>query len=377
MPHNVYSTPNSGFGLHQEWCLTSGHSCNCLFSLRGKGHDAPLSPEMKNDMEADPKLLDHAREQIRLRHYSIRTEESYLGWMRRFIRFHQFRHPMDLGPNEVEAFLSSLVMEGDVASATQAQALSALLFMYRIVIGVDMPWLDEIVRARRPKRLPTVLTEDEVRRLLSRLDDEMWLVASVLYGGGLRLMEAMRLRVKDIDLERHAITVRSGKGDKDRNTVLPDSLVTALRAQIARVREQHNLDMAAGVANVYLPHGLSRKFPHARKELAWQYIFPAEKLAKDPRGGAIRRHHIDEKRVQRAIKRATKEAGIEKHVTPHTLRHSFATHLLERGTDIRTIQELLGHSDISTTMIYTHVVGRIGGRGVLSPLDRLDVLTRR
>lgn len=332
---------------------------------------------MKNDMEADPKLLDHAREQIRLRHYSIRTEESYLGWMRRFIRFHQFRHPMDLGPNEVESFLSSLVMEGDVASATQAQALSALLFMYRIVIGVDMPWLDEIVRARRPKRLPTVLTEDEVRRLLSRLDDEMWLVASVLYGGGLRLMEAIRLRVKDIDLERHAITVRSGKGDKDRNTVLPDSLVTALRAQIARVREQHNLDMAAGVANVYMPHGLSRKFPHARKELAWQYIFPAEKLAKDPRGGAIRRHHIDEKRVQRAIKRATKEAGIEKHVTPHTLRHSFATHLLERGTDIRTIQELLGHSDISTTMIYTHVVGRIGGRGVLSPLDRLDVLTRR
>lgn len=328
-------------------------------------------------MEADPKLLDHAREQIRLRHYSIRTEESYLGWMRRFIRFHQFRHPMDLGPNEVESFLSSLVMEGDVASATQAQALSALLFMYRIVIGVDMPWLDEIVRARRPKRLPTVLTEDEVRRLLSRLDDEMWLVASVLYGGGLRLMEAIRLRVKDIDLERHAITVRSGKGDKDRNTVLPDSLVTALRAQIARVREQHNLDMAAGVANVYMPHGLSRKFPHARKELAWQYIFPAEKLAKDPRGGAIRRHHIDEKRVQRAIKRATKEAGIEKHVTPHTLRHSFATHLLERGTDIRTIQELLGHSDISTTMIYTHVVGRIGGRGVLSPLDRLDVLTRR
>ncbi len=328
-------------------------------------------------MEAGPKLLDHAREQIRLRHYSIRTEESYLGWMRRFIRFHQFRHPMDLGPSEVEAFLSSLAMEGNVASATQAQALSALLFMYRIVIGVDMPWLDEIVRARRPKRLPTVLTEDEVRRLLSRLDDEMWLVASVLYGGGLRLMEAMRLRVKDIDLERHAITIHSGKGDKDRNTVLPDSLVTALRAQIARVREQHNLDMAAGVANVYLPYGLSRKFPHARKELAWQYIFPAEKLAKDPRGGAIRRHHIDEKRVQRAIKRAAKEAGIEKHVTPHTLRHSFATHLLERGTDIRTIQELLGHSDISTTMIYTHVVGRIGGRGVLSPLDRLDVLTRR
>lgn len=328
-------------------------------------------------MEASPKLLDRAREQIRLRHYSIRTEESYLGWMRRFIRFHQFRHPRDLGPNEVEAFLSSLAVEDNVASATQAQALSALLFLYRVVIGVDMPWLDEIVRARRPKRLPTVLTEDEVRRLLLRLDDEMWLVASVLYGGGLRLMEAMRLRVKDIDLERHAIIVRSGKGDKDRNTVLPDSLVNPLRAQIARVREQHDVDMAAGVANVYLPHGLSRKFPHAHRELAWQYVFPSEKLAKDPRGGAIRRHHIDEKRVQRAVKRAAREAGIEKHVTPHTLRHSFATHLLERGTDIRTIQELLGHSDISTTMIYTHVVGRIGGRGVLSPLDRLDVLTRR
>ncbi|MFZ5697336.1 MAG: integron integrase [Pseudomonadota bacterium] len=328
-------------------------------------------------MEASPKLLDRAREQIRLRHYSIRTEKAYLGWMRRFIRFHQFRHPRDLGPNEVEAFLSNLAVEDDVASATQAQALSALLFLYRVVMGVDMPWLDEVIRARRPKRLPTVLTEDEVRRLLSRLDGDMWLVASVLYGGGLRLLEALRLRVKDIDLERHAITIHSGKGDKDRNTVLPDSLVNALRAQIARVREQHNLDMAAGVANVYLPHGLSRKFPHARRELAWQYVFPSGKLAKDPRGGAIRRHHIDEKRVQRSVKRAAKEAGIEKHVTPHTLRHSFATHLLERGTDIRTIQELLGHSDISTTMIYTHVVGRIGGRGVLSPLDRLDVLARR
>ena len=328
-------------------------------------------------MDGDPKFLDQAREQIRLRHYSIRTEESYLGWMKRYIRFHGMRHPMDLGANELEAFLSSLAMERDVSASTQDQALSALLFMYRVVIGVNMPWLDEIVRAKRPKRLPTVLSEDEVRLLLGKLDDEMWLVASVLYGGGLRLMEAMRLRVKDIDLARHSITIHSGKGDKDRNTVLPDSLVKPLKHQIARVRELHSADIVAGAANVYLPHGLAIKYPHARKELGWQYLFPAEKLGRDPRGGAIRRHHIDQKRVQRAIRKAAAAAGFDKHVTPHTLRHSFATHLLERGTDIRTIQELLGHSDISTTMIYTHVVGRVGGKGVLSPLDRLSLARRR
>lgn len=325
----------------------------------------------------DPKLVEQARKEIRLRHYSIRTEETYLGWIRRYIRFHEYRHPLDLGANEVESFLSSLAMENDVSASTQDQALSALLFFYRVVLKVQLPWLDEIVRAKRPRRLPTVMTEDEVRRLLSRLSDDMWLVASVLYGGGLRVMEGMRLRVKDIDLDRHAICIYSGKGDKDRVTVLPDSLVAPLRAQIERVREQHLADLAAGVANVYLPHGLATKYPSARKELGWQYLFPAEKLSRDPRGGAIRRHHIDEKRVQRAIKRAAREAGLDKPVTPHTLRHSFATHLLERGTDIRTIQELLGHSDISTTMIYTHVVGRIGGKGVRSPLDRLHVHPRR
>lgn len=327
-------------------------------------------------MTDEMKLLDRAREQIRLRHYSIRTEESYLGWIKRFIRYHQYKHPLDLGANEVEAFLSSLAMERDVSSATQGQALAALLFLYRTVLGVQLPWMDEIVRARRPRRLPTVLSEDEVRRLLLQLDGEMWLLASLLYGGGLRLLEGVRLRVKDVDLARHALVIHSGKGDKDRVTVLPDSLVAPLERQIERVRAQFEQDRADGAANVYLPHGLARKYPHARFELGWQYVFPAPKVARDPRDGEKRRHHLDEKRVQRWVKKAAAQAGIEKHVTPHTLRHSFATHLLERGTDIRTIQELLGHSDISTTMIYTHVVGRIGGRGVHSPLDKLHVKAR-
>lgn len=327
-------------------------------------------------MVDDNDLLGRAREQIRLRHYSIRTEETYLGWIKRFIRFHENRHPLDLGANEVEAFLSSLAMESDVAASTQGQALASLLFLYRVVLGVQLPWMDEIVRAKRPKRLPTVLSEEEVRQLLLHLDGDMWLLASLLYGGGLRLLEGARLRVKDVDLARHALVIHSGKGDKDRVTVLPDSLIGPLKRQIARVREQFELDRAAGVANVYLPHGLSRKYPNARHELGWQYLFPSPRLARDPRGGQIRRHHVDEKRLQRWVKKAAEQAGIRKHVTPHTLRHSFATHLLERGTDIRTIQELLGHSDISTTMIYTHVVGRIGGRGVHSPLDRLHLPAR-
>lgn len=328
-------------------------------------------------MEDEPKLLQQAREQIRLRHYSIRTEESYLGWMKRYIRYHHYRHPMDMGFQEVESFLTSLTMERDVSASTQGQALAALLFLYRVVLGVNLPWLDALVRARRPRRLPTVLSEDEVRRLLAQTDGQMRLVLAVLYGGGLRLLEGLRLRVKDVDLERHAIYVHSGKGDKDRTTVLPDSLVPALREQIARVREIHAQDLFDGNANVYMPHGLARKFPAARKELGWQYLFPAEKVGVDPRGGEKRRHHVDEKRVQRVVQRAAKAAGFDKHVTPHTLRHSFATHLLERGTDIRTIQELLGHSDISTTMIYTHVIKRVGGLGVLSPLDRMDLMNNK
>lgn len=327
-------------------------------------------------MADDSKFLDRVREQLRLRHYSLRTEETYIGWIKRYIKFHGYRHPRDLGPNEIEAFLSSLAMERDVASATQGLALSALLFMYRQVLGLELPWMDEIVRARRPKRLPTVLSEEEIRRLLLHMDGDMWLVAGLLYGGGLRLMEGLRLRVKDVDLARHALVIHSGKGDKDRVTVLPDSLVKPLERQIERVRFVFEQDTREGNANVWLPHGLSRKYPHARLELGWQYLFPAPRIGRDPRDGQKRRHHIDEKRVQRWVKRASVLAGIQKHVTPHTLRHSFATHLLERGTDIRTIQELLGHADISTTMIYTHVVGRIGGRGVHSPLDRLHVKAR-
>ncbi len=327
-------------------------------------------------MADDSKFLDRVREQIRLRHYSLRTEETYIGWIKRYIRFHGYRHPMDLGANDVESFLSSLAMERDVAAATQGLALAALLFMYRHVLGLNLPWMDEIVRARRPKRLPTVLSEDEVRQLFLHMDGDVWLVASLLYGGGLRLMEGVRLRVKDIDLARRALVIRSGKGDKDRVTVLPDSLIKPLERQIERVRAVFEKDQLEGNANVWLPHGLSRKFPRARLELGWQYLFPAPKVGRDPRDGQARRHHMDEKRVQRVVKRAAAQAGIKKHVTPHTLRHSFATHLLERGTDIRSIQELLGHADISTTMIYTHVVGRIGGRGVHSPLDRLHVNPR-
>lgn len=323
-------------------------------------------------MDGDNPIIDRAREQIRLRHYSIRTEESYLGWMRRYIRFHHDRHPLDLSAPDVEAFLTSLAMEADVSASTQAQALASILFLYRAVLCVRLPWMDEIVRAKRPKRLPTVLSESEVRRLLAQMDGQLWLTVSLLYGGGLRLLEALRLRVKDVDLEQRSLIVHSGKGDKDRTTVLPGSLIPALQAQIQRVCELHSMDIANGHANVWLPHGLARKYPNARYELGWQYLLPAENIGRDPRGGELRRHHLDEKRVQRAVRRAAKAAGIEKHVTPHTMRHSFATHLLERGTDIRTIQELLGHADINTTMVYTHVVKRTGGRGVLSPLDRQD-----
>lgn len=354
--------------------LAGGVGVTLHFPKRVIRHCRTVLCDMGLTIKEEPELLQIAREQIRLRHFSIRTEEAYMGWIRRYIRYHQGRHPMDLGFQDVEAFLTSLAVERDVAASTQGQALASLLFLYKVVLGVKLPWLDEIVHARRPKRLPTVLTEDEVRRLLAQADGQPRLVMAILYGGGLRLLEACRLRIKDVDLERHAIYVHSGKGDKDRTTVLPDSLVPALRAQMEKVREIHAKDVASGHANVYMPHGLARKFPGARRELAWQYLFPTERLARDPRGGEIRRHHVDEARIQRAVKRAAQAAGIEKHVTPHTLRHSFATHLLERGTDIRTIQELLGHADISTTMIYTHVINRVGGQGILSPLDRIDLM---
>ena len=318
-----------------------------------------------------PKLLDQVRERIRVKHYSLRTEEAYLHWIRRFIHFHGRKHPRQMAGPEVEAFLSHLATEGKVAASTQNQALSALLFLYRQVLGVDLPWLDGIVRAKRPQRLPVVLTEAEVRALLAQLDGTRWLAASLLYSSGMRLLEGLRLRVKDVEFERCEIAVRDGKGGRDRVTVLAARLVEPLRTHLGRVRELHEGDLAAGYGEVYLPFALARKYPNAARSWAWQYVFPSGSRSVDPRGGKIRRHHLNEKIVQRAVAKAARDAGIAKPVSPHVLRPAFATHLLQSGYDIRTIQELLGHKDVSTTMIYTHVLNR-GGHGVASPFDRMQ-----
>jgi len=321
-------------------------------------------------MDGKPRLLDEVRDQIRLRHYSIRTERVYCEWVKRYIRFHKYRHPVEMGAAEVEAFLSDLAMRRDVSASTKNQALAALLFLYKQVLKQELPWLGEVVRAKKPARLPVVLSIDEVQRIIRHLEGEVGLVARLLYGGGLRLMEGVRLRIKDIDFSRNEVIIRDGKGRKDRVTVMPASLVLSLKQHIAMVRAAHQLELAAGRGDVYLPDALSRKYPNAPWEWAWQYVFPAAGLSVDPRSGSVRRHHLDEKRVQRAFKRAVAAAGIAKLATPHTLRHSFATHLLESGQDIRTVQELLGHADVKTTMIYTHVLNR-GGLAVLSPLDRI------
>jgi integron integrase len=313
-------------------------------------------------------LLDRIRDKIRLKHYSIRTETAYVDWVRRFVNFHHRRHPRELGPEHVEAFLSHLAVQRNVAASTQNQAKSALLFLYKEVLGSELPWLENVETAKRPQHLPVVLTRIEVDAVLNRMHGTNGLIARLLYGSGLRLMEAARLRVKDVDLERCEIMVRDGKGAKDRVTMLPSSLVERLRAHLVLVRELHAQDLAAGVPGVYLPYALDRKYPNAPREWAWQYVFPSDRLSTDPRSGLRRRHHLDEQNVQRAMRQALRDAGVAKPATPHTLRHSFATHLLESGHDIRTIQELLGHSDVSTTMIYTHVLNR-GGRGVVSPLD--------
>ncbi|WP_079200899.1 integron integrase [Pseudomonas sp. CC6-YY-74] len=320
-------------------------------------------------MDGKPRLLDQVREQIRLKHYSIRTERVYCEWVRRFIRFHRYRHPLEMGAAEVEAFLSDLAVGRNVSASTQNQALAALLFLYKQVLKLDLPWLGEIVRAKKPVRLPVVLSIAEVRQVLAGLKGELWLVGSLLYGSGMRLMEVMRLRVKDVDFARQEIVIRDGKGMKDRVTVLPQRLILPLQRHLAVVRAIHQAEIQVGRGDVYLPFALERKYPKAPLEWAWQYVFPAGGLSRDPRSGKMRRHHLDEKRVQRAFKAAVKEAGITKLATPHTLRHCFATHLLESGQDIRTVQELLGHADVKTTMIYTHVLNR-GGLAVLSPLDR-------
>ncbi|MBC8008058.1 MAG: integron integrase [Prolixibacteraceae bacterium] len=283
----------------------------------------------------------------------MRTETAYVDWVRRFVNFHHRRHPRELGPDHVEAFLSHLAVQRNVAASTQNQAKSALLFLYKEVLGSELPWLDNVETAKQPQRLPVVLTRTEVDAVLSGMHGTTGVIARLLYGSGLRLMEVVRLRVKDLELERCEILVRDGKGAKDRVTMLPASLVDTLRAHLVLVRELHVQDLAAGLPGVYLPYALDRKYPNAPREWAWQYVFPSDRLSTDPRSGLRRRHHVDEQNVQRAMRQALREAGVAKPASPHTLRHSFATHLLQSGYDIRTVQELLGHADVSTTIIYT------------------------
>ena len=320
--------------------------------------------------QSKPRLLDRVRAALRTRHYSTRTEEAYVAWIRRYIlfHFHAKRHPAEMGAPEVTRFLSSLAVDGRVAASTQNQALSALLFLYREVLELDLPWLDGIVRAKRPERLPVVLTRDEVRAVLLRLEGVPRLMAYLLYGAGLRLLECCRLRVQDVDFAANQIVVRGGKGDRDRATMLPAAVKADLARHLAGVREQHRRDLAVSAGWVELPTALNRKYPNAGREWAWQWLFPATRIYVDRATGQRRRHHLDESVLQRAVKDAARRTGIAKRAGPHTLRHSFATHLLEDGKDIRTVQELLGHRDVSTTQIYTHVLNR-GPAGVRSPLD--------
>nr|MBP7132362.1 integron integrase [Aquabacterium sp.] len=303
-------------------------------------------------------------------HYAIRTEEAYVDWVRRFILFHEKRHPKDMGPNEVAKFLSDLAVTRHVSASTQNQAKAAILFVYRHVLGIELPWLDDVVIAKVPQRLPVVLTSREVRSLLHELNGTTGLVASLLYGTGMRLMEGLRLRVKDIDFDRREIIIREGKGNKDRVTVLPENLIDPLRQRMRKTQELHQADLDAGYGEVHLPQALQAKYANAGRSWGWQYVFPSQVRSVDPRSGVIRRHHLAEQSVQRAVSVAAKRAGISKPCSPHTLRHSFATHLLQAGYDIRTVQELLGHANVATTQIYTHVLNK-GGRGVLSPFDQL------
>lgn len=316
-----------------------------------------------------PRLLDEVRRHLRVKHYSLRTEATYIGWIRRFILANGKRHPRDMGAAEVEQFLSQLAVKGQVAASTQNQALSALLFLYRVVLGIELPWMDNVVRAKRTQHVPTVLSRDEMNRLLATMEGRPWLLTSLLYGTGMRLMECLRLRVKDVDFSRNEIAVRDGKGGKDRRTVLPRSLVEPLLREIERARTLHAADLADGYGEARLPHALARKYPRAARDFGWQYVFPSVQRSRDPIDGIERRHHFDDAILSRAMKKARLRAGIVKPMSAHTLRHSFATHLLESGYDIRTVQELLGHKDVATTQIYTHVLNR-GGHGVLSPLDR-------
>jgi integron integrase len=315
-----------------------------------------------------PKLLDQAQAILRRKHYSLRTETSYLAWIKRYIVFHGKQHPATLGVPEITAFLTHLAVHEQVAASTQNQALSALLFLYREVLSIELDLPIQAIRAKRPLRLPTVLTRDEIRRLLTHVKPPYCLMAQLLYGSGLRLMECLRLRVKDLDIAQYHVVVRDGKGMKDRVTMLPTRLIEPLQDHLQQVQRLHVSDRARGYGEVYLPFALARKYPHAHDEWGWQYVFPADRLSRDPRSGMLRRHHVNERGLQTAVRTAARAAGIVKPVTCHTLRHSFATHLLQHGYDIRTVQELLGHKDVKTTMIYTHVLNR-GGLAVRSPLD--------
>jgi len=332
----------------------------------------PVSPDDSNSGpdKRPRRLIERFHASICSKHYSYRTEQAYWYWIRYFVLRNGKRHPAELGAAEVTEFLSWLATERNVAAATQNQALSALLFLYKQVLGQELPWLGGMTRAKRPVRLPVVLTEAEVRRLLSNLHGVKWLMGSLLYGAGLRQNECLMLRVKDVDFAYRQILVRDGKGGKDRVTPLPEAAVQPTQEHLGRVRALHQRDLAAGFGEVWLPHALARKYPRAGRQWGWQFVFPSKNRSAEPQTGVIRRHHIYPDTVGRAIKEAAEAAGIIKPVSCHTLRHSFATHLLQSGQDIRTVQELLGHSDVSTTMIYTHVMNK-GARGVKSPLDRL------
>jgi integron integrase len=327
-------------------------------------------PAAANQPPVKTKLLDQVRHAIRARHYSIRTEEAYVNWIKRFVLFHNKRHPQEMGVEEINQFLSHLAVKNNVAASTQNQAMCAILFLYKNILNRDLGRIDNLVWAKKPKRLPVVLTREEVKQLLAQLSGVKWLMANLLYGSGLRLMECLRLRVKDIDFGYRQIIIRDAKGQKDRVTMLPQKLIEPLQQQIRKLKKLHDQDLQNGFGAVWLPGALEKKYPNAIREFGWQYVFPSSTLSIDPRSGRKQRHHVGENVLPRALKEAIRKARIHKKASCHTLRHSFATHLLEDGYDIRTVQELLGHKSLDTTMIYTHVLNR-GGLSVRSPADSL------